>query len=146
MRQAIEEEFIRDVLESYTTYKVYWRLMKKIEEDPRYDKSTADYLLRSFVDLHPHAITEKVRVMVDHFVGNAQSEIGGKAKAMIVTRSRLHAVRYKLAVDKFLAELGKPFKGLVAFSGTVQDGGQSYTESGMNGIPGGPDRRDVCWN
>ena len=135
MRQAIEEEFIRDVLESYTTYKVYWRLMKKIEEDPRYDKSTADYLLRSFVDLHPHAITEKVRVMVDHFVGNAQSEIGGKAKAMIVTRSRLHAVRYKLAVDKYLAELGKPFKGLVAFSGTVQDGGQSYTESGMNGFP-----------
>ena len=149
MRQAIEEEFIRDVLESYTTYKVYWRLMKKIEEDPRYDKSTADYLLRSFVDLHPHAITEKVRVMVDHFVGNAQSEIGGKAKAMIVTRSRLHAVRYKLAVDKCLAELGKPFKALVAFSGTVQDGGQSYTESGMNGFPeaqtagtfGGPEYR-----
>ena len=135
MRQAIEEEFIRDVLESYTTYKVYWRLMKKIEEDPRYDKSTADYLLRSFVDLHPHAITEKVRVMVDHFVANAQSEISGKAKAMIVTRSRLHAVRYKLAVDKCLAELGKPFKALVAFSGTVQDGGQSYTESGMNGFP-----------
>ena len=135
MRQAIEEEFIRDVLESYTTYKVYWRLMKKIEEDPRYDKSTADYLLRSFVDLHSHAITEKVRVMVDHFVGKAQSEIGGKAKAMVVTRSRLHAVRYKLAVDKCLAELGKPFKALVAFSGTVQDGGQSYTESGMNGFP-----------
>ena len=135
MRQAIEEEFIRDVLESYTTYKVYWRLMKKIEEDPRYDKSTADYLLRSFVDLHPHAITEKVRVMVDHFVANAQSEIGGKAKAMIVTRSRLHAVRYKLTIDKYLAELGKPFKALVAFSGTVQDGGQFYTESGMNGFP-----------
>ena len=135
MRQAIEEEFIRDVLESYTTYKVYWRLMKKIEEDPRYDKSTADYLLRSFVDLHPHAITEKVRVMVDHFVANAHSEIGGKAKAMIVTRSRLHAVRYKLTIDKYLAELGKPFKALVAFSGTVQDGGQFYTESGMNGFP-----------
>ena len=135
MRQAIEEEFIRDVLESYTTYKVYWRLIKKIEEDPRYDKSKADYLLRSYVDLHPHAITEKVRVMVDHFVGNAQSEIGGKAKAMVVTRSRMHAVRYKLALDKYLAELGRPFKALVAYSGTVQDGGQSYTESGMNGFP-----------
>ena len=135
MRQAIEEGFIRDVLESYTTYKVYWRLIKRIEEDPRYDKSKADYLLRSFVDLHPHAIKEKVGVMVDHFAGNAQSEIGGRAKAMIVTRSRLHAVRYKLAVDRYLAELGHPFKALVAFSGTVQDGGQSYTESGMNGIP-----------
>ena len=135
MRQAIEEGFIRDVLESYTTYTVYWRLIKKIEEDPRYDKSKADYLLRSFVDLHPHAIERKVRVMVDHFVGNSQSEIGGRAKAMIVTRSRLHAVRYKLAVDSYLAELGHPFKALVAFSGTVQDGGQSYTESGMNTIP-----------
>ncbi len=64
-----------------------------------------------------------------------QGEIGGKAKAMIVTRSRLHAVRYKLAVDKYLAERGYPFKALVAFSGTVQDGGQAYTESGMNGFP-----------
>ena len=73
--------------------------------------------------------------MVDHFVANAQSEIAGRAKAMIVTRSRLHAVRYKLAVDRYLAELGNPFKALVAFSGTVQDGGQSYTESGMNTIP-----------
>ena len=133
--KAIEEGFIRDVLESYTTYRVYWRLIKKIEEDPRYDRSKADYLLRSFVDLHPHAIDQKIRVMVDHFVGNVQSEIGGRAKAMIVTRSRLHAVRYKLAVDRYLAELGNPFKALVAFSGTVQDGGQSYTESGMNTVP-----------
>ena len=135
MRQAIEEGFIRDVLESYTTYNVYWRLIKKIEEDPRYEKRKADYLLRSYVDLHPHAIAEKVKVMLDHFVDKAQGEIGNKAKAMIVTRSRLHAVRYKLAVDKYLAELGNPFKALVAFSGTVQDGAQSYTEAGMNGLP-----------
>ena len=135
MRQAIEEGFIRNVLESYTTYKVYWRLIKKIEDDPRYEKRKADYLLRSYVDLHPHAIGEKVKVMVDHFVDKAQGEIGNKAKAMIVTRSRLHAVRYKLAVDKYLTELGNPFKALVAFSGTVQDdNGQSYTEAGMNGL------------
>ena len=135
MRQAIEEGFILNVLDSYTTYKVYWRLIKKIEGDPRYDKQKADYLLRSFVDLHPHAIGRKVRVMVDHFIGKAQDEIGGRAKAMIVTRSRLHAVRYKLAVDRYLAELGNPYKALVAFSGAVKDGGQSYTESGMNGFP-----------
>src|SRR2546426_5483834 len=73
--------------------------------------------------------------MVEHFAVQVQGEIGGKAKAMIVTRSRLHAVRYRLAVDKYLAERGYPFKALVAFSGTVQDGGQSYTESGMNGFP-----------
>ena len=135
MRQAIEEGFILNVLDSYTTYKVYWRLIKKIEGDPRYDKQKADYLLRSFVDLHPHAIGRKVRVMVDHFIGKAQDEIGGRAKAMIVTRSRLHAVRYKLAVDRYLAELGNPYKALVAFSGPVKDGGQSYTESSMNGFP-----------
>ena len=135
MRQAIEEGFILDVLESYTTYQAYWRLFKKIEDDPRYDKSKAAYLLRSFVDLHPHAIDEKTRIMVEHFTGKSQSEIGGRAKAMIVTRSRLHAVRYKLAVDRHLVELENPFKVLVAFSGTVQDGGQSYTESMMNGFP-----------
>ena len=135
MRQAVEEGFILDVLENYTTYQVYWRLFKKIEDDPRYDKSKAAYLLKSFVDLHPHAIEEKVRIMVEHFTAKSQSEIGSRAKGMIVTRSRLHAVRYKLAVDRHLAELGNPFKTLVAFSGTVQDGGQSYTESGMNHIP-----------
>ena len=135
MRQAIEEGFILDVLANYTTYKAYWRLLKKVEDDPRYDKKKAEYLLKSFVELHPHAIGEKVRIMVEHFAAQAQGEIGGKAKAMIVTRSRLHVVRYKLAVDKYLAERGYPLKALVAFSGTVRDGGQSYTEFGMNGFP-----------
>ena len=135
MRQAIEEGFILDVLANYTTYKAYWRLLKKIEDDPRYDKRKAQYLLKSFVDLHPHAINEKVRIMVEHFAAHVQHEIGGKAKAMIVTRSRLHAVRYKLAIDRYLAERGYPFKALVAFSGTVQDGGQSYTEPMMNAFP-----------
>jgi len=134
MRQAIEEGFILDVLEHYATYKAYWKLLKTIENDPRYDKNKATYLLKSFVELHPHAINEKVRIMVEHFAAQAQHEIGGKAKAMFVTRSRLHAVRYKLAVDRYLKEKGHPFQALVAFSGTVQDGGQSYTESGMNGF------------
>jgi type I restriction enzyme R subunit len=132
MRQAIEEGFILDVLENYATYKAYWRLLKTIEGDPRYDKRKAEYLLKSFVELHPHAIGEKVKICVEHFAAKVQGEIGGKAKAMIVTRSRLHAVRYKLAVDKYLAERGYPFKALVAFSGRVKDGGKDYTESGMN--------------
>jgi len=135
MRQAIEEGFILDVLANYATYKAYWRLWKTIADDPRYDKKKAEYLLKSFVELHPHAIGEKVRLMVEHFVAQAQGEIAGKAKAMIVTRSRLHAVRYKLAVDKCLAERGHRFKALVAFSGTVPDGGKHYTESNMNGFP-----------
>jgi type I restriction enzyme R subunit len=134
MRQAIEEGFILDVLANYATYSAYWRLLKKVEDDPRYDKSKAQYLLKSFIELHPHAIGEKVRIMVEHFATQAQNEIGGKAKAMIVTPSRLHAVRYKLAVDKHLAERGLSFKALVAFSGSVQDGGRAYTEAGMNGF------------
>lgn len=95
MRQAIEEGFILDVLANYSTYKAYWRLLKKVEDDPRYDKKKAAYLLKSFVDLHAHAIGEKVKISGEHFAAQAQAEIGGKAKAMIVTRSRLHAVRYK---------------------------------------------------
>ena len=134
MRQAIEEGFILDVLANYTTFKAYWRLLKTIQGDPQYDKSKAEYLLKSFVELHPHAIREKVRILVDHFATQAQQEIGNKAKAMIVTRSRLHTVRYRLEVDRYLKEKGYPFKALVAFSGKVDDGGQSYTEAGMNGF------------
>ena len=132
MRQAIEEGFILDVLGSYTTYKAYWRLKKKIEGDPRYDKRKAEHLLKSFVELHTHAIREKIAICVEHFAELIAHEIGGRAKAMIVTRSRLHAVRTRLALDRYLEEKGHPWKALVAFSGTVKDGGESYTESGMN--------------
>ena len=137
MRQAIEEGFILDVLANYTTYSAYWRLFKTIEDDPRYEKGKAAYLLKSFVELHPHAIRRKVEIMVEHFAGQVQDRIGGRAKAMIVTRSRLHAVRYKLAVDAYLAEKGYPWKCLVAFSGKVSDEGREYTEPGMNSA-GGP--------
>jgi len=132
MRQAIEEGFILDVLESYTTYKAYWRLLKTVKDDPRYDRDKASYLLKSFVELHPHAIGEKVRIIVEHFASQVQGLIGGRAKAMIVTRSRMHAVRYKLAMDAYLKEKAYSFETLVAFSGRVEDGGRSYTESGMN--------------
>jgi type I restriction enzyme R subunit len=135
MRQAIEEGFILDVLEHYTTYKTYWNLLKTISEDPRYDRHKANYLLKAFVDLHPHAIEKKVAIMVDHFVTNVLHRIHGKAKAMIVTRSRLHAVRYKQAVERYLKDKAYPFKALVAFSGTVRDGGGEYTEANMNGFP-----------
>ena len=132
MRQAIEEGFILDVLANYATYKAYWRLLKKIEDDPRYEKGKAEYLLKTFVELHPHAIGEKIAICVEHFAAQVAGEIGGRAKAMIVTRSRLHAVHTRLALDRCLAEKGHPWKALVAFSGTVKDGGESYTESGMN--------------
>ena len=136
MRQAIEERFILDVLANYTTYSAYWRLFKTIEDDPRYEKRKAAYLLKSFVELHPHAIGRKVEIMVEHFAEQVQDRIGGRAKAMIVTRSRLHAVRYKLAVDAYLADKGYPWKCLVAFSGKVDNEGKEYTEPGMNSAGG----------
>ena len=132
MRQAIEEGFILDVLANYTTYKAYWRLLKSVDDDPRYEERKAKHLLKSFVDLHSHAIDKKIAICVKHFSAQVADKIDGRAKAMIVTRSRLHAVRSKLALDHYLAEKGHPWKALVAFSGTVNDGGAAYTESGMN--------------
>ncbi|ELR96866.1 type I restriction endonuclease subunit R [Gloeocapsa sp. PCC 73106] len=130
MRQAIEEGFILDVLANYTTYKTYFNLLKTIENDPQYDSQKASFLLRNFVELHEHAINQKIAIIVEHFHTNIAQQINGKAKAMIVTRSRLHAVRYKLALDKYLKDK-YPYKSLVAFTGTVNDG-QEYTETGMN--------------
>ena len=135
MRQAIEEVFILDVLEHYTTYRVYWRLLKKVQDDPHYEKGKASFLLRSFVDLHEHAIRKKLDIMVTHFHERVAHLIHGKAKTMIVSRSRLHAVRYKLAITKLLKERGYPYQALVAFSGTVKDAGIDYTEANMNGVP-----------
>lgn len=135
MRQAIEERFILDVLENYTTYRSYWNLLKTIEGDPRYDREKATYLLKRFVELDRHAIDQKVSIMIEHFAEKVAGQIGGKAKAMIVTRSRLHAVRYKLAVDAYLKQRGHSFKALVAFTGTVHDHGHDFTEANMNGFP-----------
>ncbi|MBI5668434.1 MAG: type I restriction endonuclease subunit R [Chloroflexi bacterium] len=135
MRQAIEEGFILDVLESYITYKAYWRLLKTIEDDPQYESGKAKSLLRRFVDLHRHTIDKKIEIMVEHFHNHIAHQIGGKAKAMIVTRSRLHAVRYFLALRSYLAKSGHPYQAMVAFSGAVKDGAGSYTESGLNGFP-----------
>lgn len=134
MRQAIEEGFILDVLQNYTTYKAYWNLLKKIEDDPAFDRKKANYLLRSFVELHDATLEKKVNIMLDHFDANVRQRVNGRAKAMIITRSRLHAVRYKLAVDRYIRENGLDYQALVAFSGTVKDpaDGQTYTESSMN--------------
>jgi len=137
MRQAIEERFILDVLENYTTYRSYWSLLKKAEDDPRYERKKATALLTHYAELHDHAIEQKVATMVEHFHAAIAHQIEGQAKAMIVTRSRLHAVRYKLAIDRYLKERGHPYRALVAFSGTVTDprDGLKYTEAGMNGVP-----------
>ncbi len=135
MRQAIEEEFILDVLKHYTTYATYFKLLKACEEDPNVERKRAAQALARFMKLHPHNIAQKTEVIVEHFQAVTRHKIGGRAKAMVVTGSRLEAVRYKQSVDHYIREKGYAIKTLVAFSGTVQDdklGGVSYTEVAMN--------------
>lgn len=136
MRQAIEEQFILDVLKHYTTYKTYYRLIKSIENDPEVDKRKAARALARFMSLHPHNISQKTEVMVEHFRNFTMHKIGGRAKAMVVTESRLHAVRYKQAFDSYIIEKGyRGIKTLVAFSGKVIDPdatGIEYSEVEMN--------------
>jgi len=137
MRQAIEEGFILDVLLNYTNYNTYYRLIKSIEDDPKVDKRKAARALARFMSLHPVNLAQKTEVMVEHFRHFTMHKIGGKAKALVTASSRLHAIRYKQAFDKYIAEKGyQGIKTLVAFSGTVVDPdvpGVEYTEVGMNG-------------
>jgi type I restriction enzyme, R subunit len=137
MRQAIDEGFILDVLKNYTTYDQYWALLKKVQDDPEFEQAKAKTLLKQFVSRHERTIAKKVAIIVQHFQTAVSDKLGGKAKAMIVTSSRLHAVRYRLAVDAYLKKVGSPFKALVAFTDVVKDSkdGQEYTEAKMNGFP-----------
>ena len=137
MRQAIEERFIYDVLENYTTYQTFFQLSKKIEDDPNMNKKKAACAIARFLTLHPYNLAQKTEVMIEHFRKVTMKRIGGKAKAMVVTASREHVVRYKHEFDRYLKEKGyKDIKALVAFSGTVLLDGipPEYTESGMNGF------------
>jgi type I restriction enzyme R subunit len=136
MRQAIEEGFILDVLKNYTTYKAFYRLVKAAVDDPEVNKKQATSQLARFMSLHPHNIAQKTEVMVEHFRARVRTKIGGKAKAMVVTSSRLHAVRYHQAFKRYIGEKGyKDIGVLVAFSGVVKDpdfDDLEYTEVGMN--------------
>ena len=135
MRQAIEEGFILDVLSNYTTYKTYYRLLKAVADDPEVPKKKTARALAKFMSLHPHNIEQKTEVIIEHFRRSVLHRLGGRAKAMVVTSSRLHAVRYKLAFERYIEENGyTDVRPLVAFSGTVRDPetGAEYTEPGMN--------------
>ena len=136
MRQAIEEKFILDVLAHYTTYETYFKLIQSTENDPHVERKKTAKALARFLTLHPYNIQQKTEVMVEHFRTHVCHKIGGRAKAMVVTDSRLHAVRYKQAFDKYISDKGyKGIKTLVAFSGIVDDPdapGKRYTEVSMN--------------
>ncbi|EAZ99661.1 type I restriction endonuclease subunit R [Marinobacter sp. ELB17] len=136
MRQAIGEGFIMDVLQNYTTYKRFFGLIKQVENDPEVPRKKAAKALARYMDLHPVNIDQVVSVIIEHFKLYVMHELGGLAKAMVVTGSRLAAVKYKLAFDRYIKENGYTgIRSLVAFSGTVEDPDtpdSSYTEVAMN--------------
>jgi type I restriction enzyme R subunit len=136
MRQAIEEGFILDVLANYTTYQTYWRIEKAITEDPAYESAMAKQAIARFVSLHPSNLAQKAEIIVEHFRAHTAAKIGGAAKAMVVTSSRLHAVRYKQALDSYIHSKGyTDVKTLVAFSGRVIAEDGSWSEPAMNHFP-----------
>jgi len=123
MRQAIEEGFIFDVLQNYITYELFFKLTKAIQEDPQLNKKKAAKAIGKFVSLHPHNLAQKTEIIIEHFRDVVSKKIGGKAKAMLVCGSRLHAKRYFEEFESYINEKGydKEIKVLVAFSGKVID-------------------------
>lgn len=120
MRQAIEEGFILDVLENYVTYSTAWKIAHPDEDDEEVDSKKAARKLARWVRLHPYNISQKVGVIVEHFRENIRHLLNGQAKAMVVTSSRQEAVRYQIAVQKYVTEKGyQDVHALVAFSGSV---------------------------
>lgn len=133
MRQAIEEEFILDVLKNYMTYKTSYRIAKEIEDNPELPKTEAVRAIARYQSFHPWVLRQKTEVIIEQFREVTKKAINGKAKAMIVTSSRLHAVRYMKEFKKYIVEKGySDLDVLVAFSGTVNDDGIDYTEPNMN--------------
>lgn len=137
MKQAIEEGFIIDVLSNYTTYSTLYQVNKKIEDDPELESSAAKRQIARFIDLHETNISQRVEIIIEHFRQNVMNELGGQAKAMVVTASREAAVKYKLAFEKYIRDHGYGgISALVAFSGKLSLDGddKEYTEYSMNKI------------
>lgn len=133
MKQAIEEGFILDVLKNYMTYNMYYKIIKNIDDDPELDTTQGAKAILNYETLHPHNISQKTTIMLEHFMGITRHKMDGKAKAMLVTPSRLHAVRYVQEFKRQIEEKGyNNLDVLVAFSGEVTDNGKIYTEEKIN--------------
>ncbi len=138
MKQAIEEGFILDVLQNYTEYSTFYQINKEIEDDPRCKTNAAKRQIARFVELHETNISQRVEVIVEHFRTTVMHELGGQAKAMVITASRQAAVKYRQAFEDYIAKKGYDgIHALVAFSGKVKlpDSDVEYTEASMNGFP-----------
>ena len=135
MKQAIEEGFILNVLENYTTYDTYFQLNKEIKEDPEYQTNKAKRQIARFIDLHETNIMQRVEIIIEHFRTTVMSELDGQAKAMVITASREAAVKYRQGFEDYVKRKGyTDIHALVAFSGKVKLEDKEYTEPGMNGF------------
>ncbi|TMI97297.1 MAG: type I restriction endonuclease subunit R [Bacteroidetes bacterium] len=132
MKQAIEEEFILDVISNYTTYSSFYKLIKSVENNPEFETRQAQKKLRSYVEGDEFAIGEKAKIMIDHFHRDVRHLINGEAKVMVVTKSIVAAIKYKQAFDAYLKEIKSPYKAIVAFSGKKTYKGIEYNEVSMN--------------
>jgi type I restriction enzyme R subunit len=137
MKQAIQEQFILDVLRYYTPVDSYYKLVKKVEGDPEFDTKRAKKKLRHYVESHDHAIRLKAEIMVDHFHEQvlALNKIGGEARAMVVTSGIERAIQYFHAIGSYLAERKSRYRAIIAFSGEHEYGGGKVTEASLNGFP-----------
>lgn len=136
MKQAIEEKFILDSLTNYTTYRTYFKLLKKVGEDPTVPRSRALSAILRYVKLHETTLEQKTEIIMAHFEQTVRDMLRGEAKAMIVTSSRKAAVLYKLTLDNYLRKNNFPYKTLAAFTDSIEIDGQSYTETSINdGVP-----------
>jgi type I restriction enzyme R subunit len=137
MKQAIQEGFILDVLQNYTTANSYYRLVKTVPGDPEFDTKRARKKLRYYVESNDHAIRLKAEIMVDHFHEQviALRKVGGEARAMVVTGSIERAIQYFFAFRDYLKERKSPYKAIVAFSGEPEFRGEKVTEAKLNGFP-----------
>jgi len=137
MKQATQERFIVDVLESFIPVPSYYKLMKTIDDDPEFDTKRASKKLRAFVEGHDHAIRLKAEIMVDHFHSQviAKHKIGGQARAMVVTSTIPRCIEYFHAISAYLKERKSPYKAIVAFSGEHEYKGMEVTEGSLNGFP-----------
>ena len=133
MRQAIEEGFILDVLKNYMTYRNCYKIAKSTPDNPSLPVSKATKTVRKYKSLHPHNLQQKTAIMVEHFREITKNKIGGRAKSMVVTASRLHAVRYYHEFKRYIEKMGyDDVDILVAFSGVVKDGEMEYREPDLN--------------
>lgn len=133
MRQAIEEGFILNVLQNYMTYRTCFKIAKNTAENPELPESRATKIIKKYEKLHPYNISQKAQIIVETFRSTTRYKIGGKGKMMVVTDSRLAAVRYFHEIKRYVeSQRYTDVDVLIAFSGCVQDGEEEYTESGLN--------------